>query len=287
MTAPVFRFLQANGLEFALLERGPADGPLVLCLHGFPDGPQSFLPLLDALAAAGYRAVAPAMRGYLPSGIPADGDYRPVTLTRDAIALIDHLGAEKAAVVGHDWGAVAAYLAAAMRPDRVRAIVTAAIPHLRRFLLRPTRAQLWRSRYMARFQWRGVEPRLLAHGQHALRTLARSWSPGLDVDAALAPVWAGFTGPGRLTAALGYYRALPGALLSGEAWRLVLAPVPVPALVLHGAADGCIGREMFQGQEHLFAAGLQQCEFAGAGHFLQIEQPQRFADEVLAFLGTL
>ena len=110
----IFRFLQANGLEFGLLERGPADGPLVLCLHGFPDGPQSFLPLLDALDAAGYRAVAPAMRGYLPSGIPADGDYRPVTLARDVIALIDHLGAEKAVVVGHDWGAVATYLAAAI-----------------------------------------------------------------------------------------------------------------------------------------------------------------------------
>ena len=287
MTAPVFRFLQANGLEFGLLERGPADGPLVLCLHGFPDSPQSFLPLLEALAAAGYRAVAPAMRGYLPSGIPADSDYRPATLARDVIALIDHLGADKAVVVGHDWGAVATYLAAAMRPDRVRAVVTAAIPHLRRFLLRPTRQQLWRSRYMARFQWRGIESRLLAHDQHDLRMLARSWSPGLDVDRALAPVWAGFAEAARLKAALGYYRALPGALLSGEAWQLILAPVPVPALVLHGAADGCIGREMFQGQEHLFAAGVQQREFAGAGHFLQIEQPQRFAAEVLDFLGTL
>lgn len=287
MTAPVFRFLQANGLEFGLLERGPADGPLVLCLHGFPDGPQSFLPLLDALGAAGYRAVAPAMRGYLPSGIPDDGDYRAVTLARDVIALIDHLGAGKAVVVGHDWGAVATYLAAAMRPDRVAAVVAAAIPHLRRFLLRPTRTQLWRSRYMARFQWRGIEPRLLAQGQHELRALAACWSPGLDVDAALAAVWAGFTDPARLKAALGYYRALPGGLASGEAWQLILAPVPVPALVLHGATDGCVGREMFQGQEHLFAAGVQQREFAGAGHFLQLEQPQRFADEVLRFLRAL
>lgn len=287
MTAPVFRFIEANGLEFGLLERGPSDGPLVLCLHGFPDCAQSWLPLLDALAAQGYRAVAPAMRGYLPSGIPADGDYRVTTLARDVIALVDHLGAERAVVIGHDWGAVATYLAAALRPDRVRAVVTAAIPHLRRFLLRPTGAQLWRSRYMARFQARGIEPGLLAHDQHELRMLARSWSPKLEVETALAPVWAGFTDPARLKAALGYYRALPGALMSGDAWKLILAPVPVPALVIHGADDGCIGREMFRGQQHLFAASLREREITGAGHFMQIEQPQRFKEEVLDFLGSL
>lgn len=287
MAAPVFRFIEANGLEFGLIERGPADGPLVLCLHGFPDGPQSFLPLLDSLAAAGYRAVAPAMRGYLPSGIPADGDYRATTLARDAIALIDHLGADKAVLIGHDWGAVATYLAAALRPDRLRGVVTAAIPHLRRFLLRPTGAQLWRSRYMAQFQVRGIEPRLIAHERMELRALARRWSPKLDVESVLAPVWAGFAEPARLKAALGYYRALPGTLLSGEAWQLIFAPTPVPALVIHGSGDGCIGAEMFAGQSHLFAAALRERTFAGAGHFMQLEQPQRFAEEVLDFLGTL
>ncbi|ROH91917.1 alpha/beta hydrolase [Stagnimonas aquatica] len=284
---PVFRFQPANGLEFGLLEAGPVDGPLVLCLHGFPDSALSFQPLIQGLAAEGYRAVAVAMRGYQPTSLPTDGDYSAVALARDAIALIDHLGAKQAVLVGHDWGAVATYLAAALRPDRVRGVVTAAIPHLRRFLLRPTAAQLWRSRYMLKFQWPGTESRLLAEQLRPLQALSRDWSPGLETVAALAPVWAGFAERSRLTAALSYYRALPAALLSSEIWQLVLAPTPVPACVIHGQDDGCVAAEMFAGQSHLFAAGLQEVAIAGAGHFMHLEQPQRFNAAVLDFLRQL
>lgn len=283
----IVRRIHANGLEFAYFERGAVGAPLVLCLHGFPDSAWSFLPLLDALAAQGWRAVAPFQRGYLPSAIPADGDYRPTTLARDAIALIDHLGAQKAVIVGHDWGAAAAYLAAAMRPDRVRAIVTAAVPHLRRFLLRPSAAQLWRSRYMLQFQQPGIETRLMAGGGRELRQLAQRWSPGLEVDSALAPVWASFAERERLSAALGYYRALPAALLSAEFWRLAALPTPVPACVIHGGEDGCIAPEMFSGQEHLFAEGLGEQCIAGAGHFMQLEKPAEFSRVVTDFLAQL
>lgn len=278
-------FLNANGLEFALLQARPAgvkNPPLMLMLHGFPDSAWSFAPILPQLADAGWHAVAPFMRGYLPTAIPADGDYRLSTLACDVIALIDHLGAQKAVVVGHDWGAVAGYAAAAMRPDRVRALVAAAIPHLRRFLLRPSGAQLLRSRYMLKFQQRGIEAGLRADDCAALKALAQSWSPGLDVGNALAPVWAGFGQPGRLEAALGYYRALP-ALLGGAALPLALAPTTVPTLVLHGAQDGCIGPEMFAGQSHLFAGRFEQQCLENAGHFVQLEQPQAFAAAVLGF----
>lgn len=285
--AAVFRFQAANGLEFGLLEAGPAEAPLVLCLHGFPDCAQSFRPLLTALAAQGYRAVAVSMRGYLPSSRPADGDYSPLALARDAIALIDHLGAERAVLVGHDWGAVATYVAAALRPDRLRGVVTAAIPHLRRFLLRPTAAQLWRSRYMLKFQWPGTESRLLAEHLRPLQALAREWSPRLEVVNGLAPVWTSFAERERLTAALSYYRSLPGALFSSETWRLLLAPTPVPACVIHGSEDGCVGAEMFTGLSHLFAAGLHEVAIPNAGHFMHLEQPQRFNAAVLDFLKTL
>ena len=86
------RFLSANGLQFGLLEAGPQDGELVLCAHGFPDTAWSFSPLLEHLGRAGYRAVAPFMRGYLPTAVPSNGDYRVTTLARDLIALIDELG---------------------------------------------------------------------------------------------------------------------------------------------------------------------------------------------------
>ncbi len=280
------RFINANGLSFGYLQAGPDNGPLVLCAHGFPDTAWSFVPVLEALAAAGYRAVAPFMRGYYPSSIPADGDYCVTTLARDLIALIDELGAEHAVIVGHDWGAVAAYAAAALRPDRVRGIVTAAIPHLRRFLLRPSAAQLLRSRYLLRFQLPDAERSLKRDGFKALQALAQRWSPDADLSTTMAPLLAGFIEPTRLSAALGYYRALPPALLRADTWRVLSPPTPVPACVIYGGRDGCVGAEMFQGQAHLFAAGVQQVCFDDAGHFMQVEQPSRFAETVLGFLRT-
>jgi pimeloyl-ACP methyl ester carboxylesterase len=280
----LYRWIRANGLEFAYLEAGV--GPLVLCLHGFPDTAYSFRDLLGRLAAQGFRAVAPFMRGYAPTSIPADGDYRVTTLARDVIALIDHLGAREASVVGHDWGAAAAYAAATLRPDRVRRIVTAAVPHLRRFLLRPTLKQLRRSRYMAQFQLRGWGERRLAGDSPWLDRLVREWSPGWAFTAEdLAPVRANFSDPERIKAALGYYRALPPSLAAAETWQMLNSPVPVPACVIFGADDGCIGREMFKGQEHLFASEFRLAEIADAGHFMHLEQPQVFSERVIQFLS--
>lgn len=285
--APLPRFITANGLQFGFLEQGPSDGALVLLVHGFPDSAYSFVPHLQTLAQAGYRAIAPFTRGYLPSSIPADGDYRVSTLARDLVALIDELGARQAVIVGHDWGAVAAYAAAALRPDRVRAVVCAAIPHPRRFLLRPSLAQLLRSRYMLRFQWPDAERHLAADDFAAVKSLAQSWSPSADLSAALAPVLGGFSDRAHLSAALGYYRALPRSLGGRESWALIAQPTPVPACVIYGGRDGCIGPEMFAGQEHLFAGGVRQHCFERSGHFMHVEQPARFADSVLEYLTQL
>lgn len=281
--APLPRWIKANGLEFAYLERG--SGPLVLVLHGFPDSAWSFVPLLDALATAGFRAVAPFMRGYAPTGIPADGDYRVTTLARDVIALIDELDEKQAFLVGHDWGAVATYAAATLRPDRITKIVAASIPHPRRFLLRMTLAQARRSRYMAYFQWRGAEKRIARRDFLWLENLIQAWSPDWRFTTAdLAPIKSNFSDRARLTAALSYYRALPASLFEAETWRLLSEPVPVPARVIYGAKnDGCIGAEMFSDMEHLFAAGLDLVPMQ-AGHFLHAEQPALFAENVLEFL---
>src|SRR5205085_918210 len=119
--------VQARGLTFATIEEG--DGPLVLCLHGFPDHARSFRHQLPALASAGYRAVAPAMRGYAPTGPAAVGRYQSAALAEDAVALIAALGYDDAVVFGHDWGALAAYGAALAAPTRVRKLVTAAVPY--------------------------------------------------------------------------------------------------------------------------------------------------------------
>src|ERR1700744_4211160 len=109
-------FIEANGLRFAYLEQG--SGPLVLMLHGFPDTAHTWDDLRRRIAAKGYRAVSPFMRGYHPTAIP-DRDADADTLARDPRAFIDALGAREAIVIGHDGGAGAAYGAAALGPDRV------------------------------------------------------------------------------------------------------------------------------------------------------------------------
>lgn len=112
--AGALHFVDANGLTFAYLEEG--SGPLVLMLHGFPDTAHTWDDLRSRIAAKGYRAVSPFMRGYHPTAIPVrDADQE--TLARDVLALVDALGASEAIVVGHDWGASAAYGAAALAPN--------------------------------------------------------------------------------------------------------------------------------------------------------------------------
>jgi alpha-beta hydrolase superfamily lysophospholipase len=116
------RTVRANGLDFPILEAG--SGPLVLCLHGFPDHAQSWVHFLDRLAQEGYWAVAPALRGYWVGGAAPDGSYRALATGQDVLALIEALGAEQADLIGHDFGARAVYAAASLdaapRPQACR-----------------------------------------------------------------------------------------------------------------------------------------------------------------------
>ena len=288
------RYIRANGMEFAYLESGgdAADGevagarPLVLCLHGFPDTAWSMAGLVRKLSAAGFRAVAPFMRGYPPGALPDDRDYSGLALGRDVIALVEHFGAQDAMVVGHDWGALAAYSAAALRPDRIKRIVTAAVPHPRRFLLRPSREQLRASHYMFKFQLPGWPERRIRENDFAwLRDLARSWSPGWEpTEEYFGPVKAAFSDPQRLKAALGYYRALPLSLLRREAWQFLLKPVYVPARVIYGENDACILPASFLDQEHLFGDKYELVGIPKVGHFMHLEAPDEFAERVIGFL---
>src|SRR5687768_4443806 len=121
--------IEANGLLFGYLEAGPHDGPLALCLHGFPDSAWTWRHLLPELADAGYRAVAPFMRGYAPTEVPEDGRYFMGDLVRDIGGLHEGLGGdERAVLIGHDWGAVAAYPALGFAPERWRRAVALSIP---------------------------------------------------------------------------------------------------------------------------------------------------------------
>ena len=283
--------VRANGLEFATLEAG--DGPLVLCLHGFPDHARSFRHQLPALAAAGYRAVAPFMRGYAPTEQPADGRYQSAVLALDVVELIGALSADSAVVFGHDWGAVAAYGAAVVAPNKIRRLITAAVPHgpavLNAFL--SNYDQQRRSWYMFFFQTAFADA-AVAHDDFAfLERLWADWSPGWPwPKEEMEALKATFRMPGVLEAALGYYR---GTLnperqdpnLAELQAGMSLSPITVPTMVLHGARDGCMGVDLLDGMEALFPAGLRKVVVSDAGHFLHQEQPEQVNRVVLDFLG--
>lgn len=282
---PELQHVSANGLDVAYYEMG--EGPLVLLLHGFPDCSLGFRQVARRLADAGFRAVVPSLRGYAPTSLAPDGDYSLQALGKDVIAQLEHFGGgEQAFVVGHDWGSAITQYAANLRPDRFRRIVLSSVPHLRRFLLSPSRAQLKRSHYIFKFQVpRWAEKRIPRDDFAWLREFQmRRWSPGYAFSAAeLAPIIEGFSQPGRLSAALAYYRGIPRAITHLPTARTAFAKVVVPTRMLYGSEDGAIGPEMFQRQEKRFAAEFDLVRGEGLGHFLQYEAPDWYADQVIGF----
>ncbi|MBI2963165.1 MAG: alpha/beta hydrolase [Deltaproteobacteria bacterium] len=285
--------VSANGLRFHYLEAG--SGPLVLCLHGFPDHARSFRFQLPALAKAGFRAVAPYLRGYAPSDVPANGPYQSAALARDAAALIDALSpGEPAYLFGHDWGALAAYGAAILAPRRVRKVATAAVPHGPQLMqaIVTSYAQMRRSWYIFMFQLPTAEAAVSHNGFEFLDRLWADWSPRWRLPAEeMASLKATFQKPGVLAAALAYYRhtfnpALQVAELADLQATLMTAPIEVPALVFHGQHDGCIGVETLEGMEALFPKGLQKVVLVDAGHFIHQEKPQAVNQALIAFLQS-
>jgi pimeloyl-ACP methyl ester carboxylesterase len=283
------RRVEANGVSFEVLQAG--SGPLALCLHGFPDNAHSMVPLLHALAGAGYHAVAPFMRGYAPSSVPADGRYQRAVLGLDALALIEALGADQAVVIGHDWGATAAYAAAVIHPARVSRLVTLAVPYGEGFITRLVGdpVQQRRSWYMY-LLISSLGEMALSFGDFALvERLWADWSPGFTPPAGhLESVKASLRAPGAAAAATAYYKHVFFAELQDPALadiqaRIGGAPISVPALYLHGADDGCIGADV-ETERGLFTAGIETHVVPGCGHFLQLEKPDVVSDIIIRFL---
>jgi pimeloyl-ACP methyl ester carboxylesterase len=271
----------ANGIAFACLDTG-GDGPLALCLHGFPDTALGWRHLLPALSDAGYRAVAPWTRGYAPTGVPADGAYQTGALASDAVALHEALGGdERAVIIGHDWGAFATYGAAALAPDRWRRVVALSVPPAAALLggmMTPT--QLKRSWYIWFFQMAGLPEMIVPADNFALiARLWADWSPGYDAGDDVANVAEALGDPANLAAAVGYYRAMfdPSRHQPAyaEAQAATQLPTPQPTLYLHGVDDGCLGVEMVTDavSAALPAQGSRVELVEDAGHFLHLERP--------------
>lgn len=279
-----------DGLELHWLEWGDPDAPLALAVHGFPDSAETWRHLGPALAARGFHVVSPWLRGYAPSAIPDDGNYRVSGLVGDAIGLCDHFDASDPVFIGHDWGAIIGYAAVATHPERFRRLVTMAVPPLGTVMAGfLTYRQIRRSWYMFVFQHALAEAVVAADDLAFIDGLWAEWSPELDATGDLVHVKNALRDPANLAAAIGYYRAMLGEDQSQatEADQAALLPSPIPTLYLHGADDGCMGAELVGGAMAALPSPGSRTEILdGVGHFLHLESPDRVNALIDDFLTT-
>jgi epoxide hydrolase 4 len=255
-------------------------GKSVLLLHGFPDTSLGFVDLCEALAARGYRAIAPDLRGYglsdKPEGLES---YRASALLADLVALIRWAGAEKVAVVGHDWGGTLAYCLASEHPELVSHLVVLNAAHPESYARALTRSpQLFRSWYIFFFQLRGLAEWVVTRPA-IFRWLLRSLVarkvrlPLSRVEAARRELLR----PGAARGALSYYRA-------ALRWPLRCPrKIEVPTLVLWGDRDPALDSRLLDDlSERVAQLAVRHVE--GAGHFVHWDEPDRVAGELCAFL---
>lgn len=285
------RRISANGIDFVAIEAG--DGPLVLLLHGFPDHHLSWAQMVETLAAQGFHAVAPAMRGFAPTGSGPDGCYQSWATGADAIALIDALGYEDAMVIGHDWGAAAAYAAARQAPERISKLVTLSVPFGPQLgaAFITNGDQQRRSWYMFYFQMPFAEAAIEFDDYAFIDRLWAEWSPGYVAPAQdRAALKQMFAVDGVLKSTLAYYRQTFSAVPDHPDWvdrqSQIAGLIAAPTLYLHGANDGCIGVEVSDGMESYFSAGLHKVVVPDSGHFLHLEQPDVVANHILTFIRS-
>ena len=285
--------VRANGIDFGCLEWDGGTRGLVLAAHGFPDHAPTFEAFGQALAAEGYRVVAPYLRGYAPSEI-TEGPYHPMAIAQDLTELAVALRRDREPLylVGHDWGAAATYLAAAALGDSVEKIVTLAVPHGGGFTqaLISNPEQQRRSWYMFFFQLPFAEPAVAYENFAFIDRLWQDWSPGYEPPpGAMAQLKETLAKEGVLSAALSYYRdTFQTPFLNDDLVEFshrAAAKIKAPCLYLHGALDGCVGWEVADAMGDGFAGELVKELVPGVGHFLHLEQPELIHRRVLAWFS--
>lgn len=271
--------MRSNDLTFEVRVEGEAEGETVLLLHGFPDSGRLWRHLVPELVGAGYRCIVPDLRGFGESERPEGvASYAMPLIIGDVLGILDGLGVERAAVVGHDWGAAVGWALAAMVPARVSRLVALTVGHPSGFFADPL-GQRQRSGYMLFFQHAGVAEESLRRDDWRLfRELG--FGEG-DLDAYLADL----NRPGALTAALSWYRANVPPEAYGAANPMPLPPVSCPVLGIWAARDHYLGEaQMLASVDHCQGPWRYE-RIEGSGHWIPLEAPGRLGRLLLEFLA--
>ena len=240
-------FVPTNNIQLHVLQAGPEDSSLVILLHGFPEFWYGWRQQIDYLAKTGYRVWAPDQRGYnlsdKPEGIAA---YNLDELARDVVGLMDAANQEKVVLVGHDWGAAVAWWVALKYPDRLSKLVILNVPHplVMQKQLRQNRGQMLKSWYMFFFQipWLPEKLSRFHNWQPATKALTASSRPDTFSEEDLALYRKAWSQPKAYTSMINWYRAMMQSQpVTPKSWRIT-----VPTLLIWGAQDMFLGREMAQ-----------------------------------------
>lgn len=271
------RRLDVGNFTFDVEISGAPDAPAVVLLHGFPETNASWRAVTDQLVAAGLQTIAPNQRGYSPGARPTDfADYHLADLVGDVLAVLDALELPTAHLVGHDWGAIVAWGAAALHPERVRTLTAVSAPHPAAFAwaLQHDSDQQQRSSYMDLFRKEGIAERiLLRNDAAALRGLFGQSVPTELIEHHVALL----TEPGALAAALNWYRALGSA----EGRMDEVPPVSVPTTFLWSTDDAAIGRASAIKCAEFATGPYQFIELDAVTHWVPEQAPQSVADAVI------
>lgn len=286
MNGVTHRYADLGEVKLHYVEAG--EGPLVILLHGFPEFWYAWRHQIPALVQAGFRVVAPDMRGFNLSDKPsAVAAYSSDRTAADVAALIRYCGEERATVVGHDWGAGVAWVFAMRYPEMLMRLVILNVPHPVTMMrgLKSVK-QLLRSSYMFFFQLPWLPEALARMGNYAMlrRVLRKNpVRPGAFTDEDIARYVEALARPGALTGAINYYRALMRQNL--KRFTAQLRRIEAPVLVIWGEQDSFLGRELAEPDpEWVPHARLER--LPDASHWVQADQPERVNELLLGFLRS-
>lgn len=278
---PALKYVQANGVRFAYLEQG--SGPLVMFMHGFPDNAWSYRKQLQVFADAGYRAVAPFLRGYAPTEIPADGIFDPIALGKDLEALIAALSDDgQARVVGMDWGGTSTFQALATAPSAIKAAVVMNTAHPVTFSSIRKDPDAVRSLFhFYYFQLPGANSSVNVEGLPFVDYLWQLWSPAFKDDAHLRSIKETLSSPGTMTAALKYYGGLFHA--GRERW-LPMNEMHTPTLTIYGSNDPTA--RYAAKEEPFFKGPYRRIVLTDVGHFPHLEREAEVTGLIMDWFTT-